>query len=520
MAMDPATIAMIATSVLSGIGSLFGEGGIFGPQEGLTEEGYAFQRVAYQAAIQELMQQMLGLPPKFGYVSTQTPEQQALMTQLTGELIGGGEVDRQAEAKQMWADWSTPQWKTAGRSDEWIADNIETEWASNQADIMRRYEGGEFGTPSAPAAGTELGFQPIAQPTFGEIPLAGAETRTAALERMMGISPGEEAAAIEALAAPALRRFQEEILPMIRAPHAAAGTVWSTMRAGEEAAAGGVLAENLAALGEDYRIRNREMALSAAGQGLTEAMGGVTTGLDLYGKDLLAFMQAQGLGAEAMQTRQSLMADLLGMSLQDYYSMGAGSPAQMAAEQAQAIMGMIGIVPETEEESAAFEAWIRWSVPRWRDAGFDIYLHGADLAAYFRTEWLTNVDDIMRRYRAGDYGITWPETTTVTVPPRLTGGEVPPFVPPPAPAPAPAPAPQPTPTPTPTPPAPTPTPPLPPPLPLPPPEPVPYRRPPLLENISHPLPLIYPTLSRDPLSLTPEEWEELERQARERQGER
>lgn len=416
------TISLIS-AIVGGLGSLFGEGGIWGPADTLGPEGEAFQRVAYKAGMQELLQQMLGLPPKFGYVSTQTPEQQALTTQLFSELMPG--VNRETEARQMWINHSTPLWQQAGRTDEWIASNIENEWNTNQVDIIRRYEGGEFGTPSPTPS---LGFESVSQPTYAPLQLAGADTRMQALDRLLGISPDEEAAAIDRLAAPALRRFEEEILPMIRTPLAGTGNFWNPGRREQELEAGAALTQDLAALGEDYRMQRREQALGAAGQGLSEALGGVTTGLDLFGKELSPFMQSQQLGATATESRWGTMLQLLQQTLADYYSLGAGSPAQMAAEKAQAILGVIGIVPESAEESAALEAWIMWSMPRWENAGYDLYNMEANIIDLIRGEYLSSREDIIRRYEGGEFLNPWPPTETVTVPPRETGGEVPPYL--------------------------------------------------------------------------------------------
>lgn len=47
--------------------------------------------------------------------------------------------------QQAWADYSTPLWQRAGRSQDWITQNIGSEWASSEADITRRYYAGDFG---------------------------------------------------------------------------------------------------------------------------------------------------------------------------------------------------------------------------------------------------------------------------------------------------------------------------------------------------------------------------------------
>ncbi len=57
------------------------------------------------------------------------------------------ELDKAFEA---WIAYSTPLWKQAGRSEEWIAQNIIDEWAASQDDIVRRYLAGDFTPPPPP----------------------------------------------------------------------------------------------------------------------------------------------------------------------------------------------------------------------------------------------------------------------------------------------------------------------------------------------------------------------------------
>lgn len=51
------------------------------------------------------------------------------------------------KAKEAWIAYSTPLWRRAGRSEEWIAQNIIDEWATSQDDIVRRYLAGDFTLP-------------------------------------------------------------------------------------------------------------------------------------------------------------------------------------------------------------------------------------------------------------------------------------------------------------------------------------------------------------------------------------
>ena len=81
--------------------------------------------------------------------------------QELGEAIpvpnGNGEpLDPElAKARQAWIAYSTPLWRKAGRSEEWIAQNIIDEWATSQEDIVRRYLAGDF-TPPVPPPPPEL----------------------------------------------------------------------------------------------------------------------------------------------------------------------------------------------------------------------------------------------------------------------------------------------------------------------------------------------------------------------------
>lgn len=146
----------------------------------------------------------------------------------------------------------------------------------------------------------------VAMPTYEPMELTGAQVRAQALSRILGISPEEEATAIERLSAPAMRQFREEILPQTRGQFLEAGTAWSTMRAGEEAKKATGLAESLAAMGEQYRLTRREQAMKAAGISYEEAVGAVEQGLARYGIEMQPAMQTQLLGTQALLQGQSL----------------------------------------------------------------------------------------------------------------------------------------------------------------------------------------------------------------------
>jgi len=150
-------------------------------------------------------------------------------------------------------------------------------------------------------------------PTYGPVGLGGAGERAGALSRMMAVSPEEERTAIERMSAPAMRQFREEILPGIRGTAGATGTLWSTMRAGEEARAGAGLAESLAGMGEQYRMQRRGQAMQAAGLGAQEALGAAGLGMQQYG------MQMQRGGQ-----REQMLAQLLGIPMMGVYSYPRG----------------------------------------------------------------------------------------------------------------------------------------------------------------------------------------------------
>jgi len=170
---------------------------------------------------------------------------------------------------------------------------------------------GEYPTLTRPQQTILSGLmrEPEAPAPYAPIGLPGAGERGAALSRMMGVSPAEEEAAIQRMAQPAMRQFRQEVLPGIRGTHAGAGTMWSTMRAGEEARAGAGLSERLAGMGEQYRMGRRGQAMQAAGIGLQEAMGGAQLGMQQY-----------GMGLQAQQRRQAMLAQLLGIPMMGVYS--------------------------------------------------------------------------------------------------------------------------------------------------------------------------------------------------------
>lgn len=170
-----------------------------------------------------------------------------------------------------------------------------------------------------------------ARPTYGAMQLGGAGERSAMLSRMMGVSPGEEAAAIQAMSQPAMRQFREEILPTTRGQQVGAGTAWSTMRAGAEAGAGADLAERLAAMGEQHRMQRRGQAMQAGGLSMQEALGATQAGLTRYGTEMQPYMQAMGMaGQEAMQ-RQALGMQA-GLQAQQLGAQGQMSREQMLAQ--------------------------------------------------------------------------------------------------------------------------------------------------------------------------------------------
>lgn len=212
------------------------------------------------------------------------------------------------------------------------------------SELMRGRGTAQFGGRAmAPVGVSPIRGLPTAErPTYAPIGLPGAGERGAALSRMMGVSPEEERLAIERMAQPAMRQFREEILPGIRGGAAATGTMWSTMRAGEEARAGAGLSERLAGMGEQYRMARRGQAMQAAGLGAQEALGGAQLGMQQYGTQMQqamltqqlggqaalqtqrlgaqAGLQAQQLGAETGWRRQQMLAQLLGIPMMGVYS--------------------------------------------------------------------------------------------------------------------------------------------------------------------------------------------------------
>lgn len=234
------------------------------PIYGQPKQAGARQRTTFQAFPTTGARREVGRKPQFGQYPTLTSQQQTILSQL----MKGGLQGKQA--------------------------------------------------PVAPVSIPRTRIPTVGRPTYGAAALGGAGERAGTLSRMMGVSPEEERMAIERMSAPAMRQFREEILPGIRGTAGATGTLWSTMRAGEEAKAGAGLAEGLASMGEQYRMQRRGQAMQAAGLSAQEALGAGQLGQARYATEMQPYMQAQQLGAQAgLQTQRlgvqaGLQAQLLG----------------------------------------------------------------------------------------------------------------------------------------------------------------------------------------------------------------
>jgi len=185
--------------------------------------------------------------------------------------------------------------------------------------------------PFAPVGVPGIDVPREPRPTYGPTALGGAGERAGALSRMMAVSPEEERLAIERMGEPAMRQFREEILPGIRGTAGATGTLWSTMRAGEEAKAGAGLAGSLAAMGEQYRMQRRGQAMQAAGLSAQEALGAGQLGQARYATEMQPFMQAQQLGAQAGLQTQRLGVQA-GLQAQQLGAQRGGQREQMLAQ--------------------------------------------------------------------------------------------------------------------------------------------------------------------------------------------
>lgn len=75
------------------------------------------------------------------------------------------------QAKKDWIIYSTPLWKEAGRNNQWIEQNIETEWITSSQDIIRRYLAGDFA--EAVARDKELTLATTTQTVKNYLPWIG-----------------------------------------------------------------------------------------------------------------------------------------------------------------------------------------------------------------------------------------------------------------------------------------------------------------------------------------------------------
>ena len=259
----------------------------------------------------------------------------------------GSPVDERA-AKQAWINYSTPLWKRAGRSEAWIAQNIESEWISSKDDIIRRYLAGDFGAPP------DIGIT-YRCPTCGEVFSSEAELVEHLKEAHKPYIPREEVRApiTRQVACPQCRSTLQIIPPSPELMVTQAFT-WLTCPV----------------CGDPELVR--------------VPTGGFT----------VKIVSRQPWPPVPKFTPIIPPEEELPM------------PIMALITSIEDVMKFITTAPPTVDEGAARQAWVNYSTPLWRRAGRSV----AWIAQNIVREWISSKDDIIRRYLAGNFEAPSPVT--------------------------------------------------------------------------------------------------------------
>lgn len=180
-------------------------------------------------------------------------------------------------------------------------------------------------------------------PDVPEYSTRATEQLQPALSRLLSGEPAyqvdprqTEALFQQAVAAPTIRQFQEEILPAIQEQHVGTGTLYSTMRAQAEAREASRLASELAAQRAQWARAEQEAARQAAESAANRAAGLLPSALAWA---LESQAQPVQLGLAA---RSQLATERLGLA--DALTRAAGQAGQLGSsifEQALAARGQL-----------------------------------------------------------------------------------------------------------------------------------------------------------------------------------
>lgn len=251
--------------------------------------------------------------PDIGTVSTLTPEQQQMASQLA-KLLGEG----LSRGIASYTGPLAPQVPGAlWRAQASVADLL---GGGGSLGAMPTYASSPFESQHVqPALARMLSGQPVYQ------------VDTAATQR-----------AIESAQAPALRQFTEQILPATREQYVGGGTFWSRARQEAEAKAASQLAENLAAQRAQGALQDIEAQRQAALTGAQIAAQVAPTASSYALQSAMQPFQA------AMTARSQALQEALGMR-----------ESQLQA--AQALAGMAGqqYGMESDALQRAYQEWLR-----------------------------------------------------------------------------------------------------------------------------------------------------------------
>lgn len=286
-------------------------------------------------------------------------------------------MDEEA-ARQAWISYSTPLWKRAGRSDAWIAQNIQTEWATSKQDILRRYLAGDFGYVPEPPPPPRVEYKcPSCGRVFPSKP--DLEAHLAEAHREPAPPPPK----------PTLMALPIEVKPTFIAPALAPTAPYVAPKPQPEPAPSLISTPTIQAT-----LTERIVTPT-----ITSTISSETLGPKEEPK-----MTLEGIGIPI--ARQPITGPALASQLISQ----AGIPKPSSQDEARALMG-----------------WLIYSIPIWQRAGYKIW-EMATAADVWNTE--AGKADVIRRYKANDFaGVGFPYEPPYEPPPPDEKPYEPPTIP-------------------------------------------------------------------------------------------